>query len=125
MTGGMNDATTPIGELRRRVAAFVRERAWEPFHSPKDLAAALVVEASELLEIFLWKASSESEAMVGQPDLRARVLEELADVVILACDLANRMGADVAGAVEAKLAANARKYPVERSKGSNAKYTEL
>lgn len=120
-----SDSTTTIAALRERVLAFVRERDWEQFHSPKNLSMALAAEAGELMEHFLWSSHEESRAVAASPAKRARIADELADVVIYALEFANATGLDVAGSIDAKIAANAAKYPVEKSKGRSNKYTEL
>jgi NTP pyrophosphatase (non-canonical NTP hydrolase) len=121
----LSDSVTSVAELRQRVLAFARERDWEQFHSPKNLSMALAAEAGELMEHFLWTAPEASRAVADDPQRRGRVAEELADVVIYALQFANATGLDVAAAVEAKLAANALKYPVEKARGRAVKYTEL
>jgi hypothetical protein len=77
----MGDAETTLLALRERVAQFVRERDWEQFHSPKDLAVGLAIEAAEFLELFLWKEPAEVEAMAQQPEERARMAEDPPHVV--------------------------------------------
>jgi dCTP diphosphatase len=121
----LTDSATSVSELRERVLAFVRERDWEQFHSPKNLSMALAAEAAELMEHFLWASPEESRLVASDPGKRAKIADELADVVIYALEFANITGLDVAASVEAKIAANARKYPVEKSRGRSAKYTEL
>jgi NTP pyrophosphatase (non-canonical NTP hydrolase) len=86
---------------------------------------ALAAEAAELMEHFLWASPEQSRAVAADPAKRARIAEELADVVIYALEFANATGLDVAANIEAKMAANARKYPVEKARGRSAKYTEL
>jgi dCTP diphosphatase len=119
------DSATTVAELKSRVLAFVRERDWEQFHAPKNLSMALAAETAELMEHFLWTTPEESRAVAQDPAKRAKIAEELADVVIYALEFANATGLDVAAAVEAKMAANAKKYPVEKSRGRADKYTEL
>lgn len=109
----MND-TKEITEALRR---FRDERDWAQFHNAKDLAMALNIEAAELLEVFLWKAPE-------QADIDS-VKEELADVIAFALLLADKYDLDVKQIVLEKMAKNALKYPVEKSKGSAKKYTEL
>src|SRR5580698_10228673 len=121
----LNDSATSIAELKSRVLAFVRERDWEQFHAPKNLSMALSAEAAELMEHFLWATPEQSRAIVQDPAKRAKIAEELADVVIYALEFANTTGLDVAATIEAKMAANAKKYPVEKSRGRSDKYTEL
>lgn len=117
------DDTMTIQDLRRRVAAFVAARDWEQFHTPKDLAAAISIEAAELQEIFLWKTGGDVAALSGQPGALQCVRDELADVIILSLTLANRLDIDVAAAVSHKLDANAVKYPIELARGRADKYT--
>jgi dCTP diphosphatase len=121
----LSDSATTLAELKERVLAFARERDWEQFHAPKNLSMALAAEAAELMEHFLWASPEESRAVALDPAKRARIAEELADVVIYALEFANATGLDVAENIEAKIAANARKYPVEKARGRSAKYTEL
>ncbi len=123
--GGMNDATTTVQELKSRVLAFAREREWEQFHAPKNLSMALAAEAAELMEHFLWATSEASREVVKDSAKRAKIAEELADIVIYSLEFANVSGLDVAAAIEAKMAANAKKYPVEKARGRADKYTEL
>jgi dCTP diphosphatase len=121
----LTDSSTTVSELRERVLAFVRERDWEQFHTPKNLSMALAAETGELMEHFLWASAEESREIAKDPKKRAKIAEELADVVIYALEFANATGLDVAASIESKIAANALKYPVEKSKGRSAKYTEL
>ena len=119
------DSATTISELKARVLAFVRERDWEQFHTPKNLRMALAAEAGELMEHFLWATPEQSQAIAAEPAKRSKIADELADVVIYALEFANITGLDVAAAIEAKMAANAKKYPVEKARGRSDKYTEL
>jgi NTP pyrophosphatase (non-canonical NTP hydrolase) len=121
----LSDSSTTVNELKARVLAFVRERDWEQFHSPKNLSMALAAETAELMEHFLWSTPEESRAVAADPVKRAKIAEELADVVIYALEFANATGLDVAASIERKIAANAQKYPVEKARGRSAKYTEL
>lgn len=122
----LKDATATLGEIKARVLAFAHERDWEQFHAPKNLSMALAAEAGELMEHFLWDTPEASGAKVaGDPARRAKIEEELADVVIYALEFANMTGIDVAAAIERKMAQNAAKYPVAKAKGRSAKYNEL
>jgi NTP pyrophosphatase (non-canonical NTP hydrolase) len=121
----LTDSTTRISELKERVLAFVQERDWEQFHSPKNLSMALAAETAELMEHFLWATPEESKSVAKDPAKRSKIAEELADVVIYALEFANSTGLDIAASIESKIAANARKYPVEKARGRSAKYTEL
>jgi dCTP diphosphatase len=113
----------PIGELRQRLRQFAAERDWEQFHTPKNLAIALSVEAGELLEHFQW-LTPEQEAQLSAEQL-GRVRLEMADVLLYLVRLADRLDVDLVGAAMDKLAINAKKYPVELAKGNAKKYTEL
>ena len=121
----LTDSVTTVYDLKSRVLAFVRERDWEQFHSPKNLSMALAAEVGELMEHFLWATGEQSRAIASDPAKRARIADELADVVIYALEFANMTGLDVSKAIEEKMAANARKYPVEKARGRSDKYTEL
>lgn len=121
----MQDPTTTVAELRARVMAFARERDWEQFHSPKNLSMALAAESGELMEHFLWTGSRASADTVRDARKRPEIEDELADVVIYALEFANICGIDLSAAIEAKLAKNAKKYPVEKARGRATKYTEL
>ena len=111
-----------IDTLVARIRAFRDERDWMQFHNPKDMAAAISIEAAELQEIFLWKPSSDSiQITAGE---RERVQEEIADIAIYLLELADNVDIDLIGAVSAKLAKNATKYPVAQARGSSKKYTE-
>jgi dCTP diphosphatase len=121
----LTDSATTFAEIKSRVLAFARERDWEQFHAPKNLSMAMAAEAAELMEHFLWASPEQSRAVAQDPAKRLKIAEELADVVIYACEFANVTGLDIAAAIEAKMTANAVKYPVEKSRGRADKYTEL
>jgi NTP pyrophosphatase (non-canonical NTP hydrolase) len=114
-----------LADLVAAVAAFRDARDWAQFHTPKNLAAAVAIEAGELQERFLWKTDAEVDRDLADPARKAGVAEEIADVVMFAMLLADRLGIDLAEAVAAKLAANERKYPVQLARGNARKYTEL
>ena len=109
-------------ELIEQLRAFVRERDWEQFHTPRNLATALTVEAAELLEIFQWDRDNES---VEDETRKQRVAEELADIGIYALLLADRYGIDFKKAIATKLRMNSEKYPVDKAKGRSTKYIDL
>lgn len=111
--------------LRRAVIAFRDERDWAQFHNPKDLAMGLSIEAAELAELFLWKRPAEAEDALADPAFRSRLADELADVQVYLLYLADAAGLSLPAAVRDKMRKNAEKYPVDRAKGSAAKYTEL
>ncbi len=110
-------------ELTQRLLAFRAERDWAQFHNARSLAAALSVEASELLELFIWAKDAEVADIVDQR--RDEIEAELADVGMLLAYLCHDLGVDLAAAVSRKMDANALKYPVEKSRGRSDKYTRL
>lgn len=112
-------APTPE-ELRDALRRFAAAREWQPFHTPKNLAMALAVEAAELLEHFQW-LTAEQSARLGARDKRA-VGEEIADVLLYLLRLADVLGIDPLAAARRKMRINARKYPVTRARGNARKY---
>jgi NTP pyrophosphatase (non-canonical NTP hydrolase) len=112
-----------LDQLRDALRAFTAARDWERFHSPKNLAMALAVEASELLEVFQGLCEEDSRSL--DPGAKERAGEEIADVLLYLLLLSDRLGVDPVAAAERKMAANAQKYPVEKARGNSRKYTEL
>ena len=108
--------------LQLRLAAFAVARDWEQFHSPKNLAMALSVEAAELVEEFQWLTEAESKALDAERHERVRL--ELADVFIYLLRLADRLDVDLMRAADDKMVLNERKYPADRVRGDARKYTE-
>jgi dCTP diphosphatase len=121
----LTDSSATVSDLKSRVLAFARDRDWEQFHAPKNLSMALAAEAGELMEHFLWTSPEASRDVARDPAKRARIAEELADIVIYALEFANATDLDVAAAIESKMAVNAAKYPIEKARGRADKYTEL
>lgn len=111
-----------LDELRDRLREFVRERDWEQFHSPKNLAMAMIVEAAELVEHFQWLTEDQSSDI--SPEKREEVAHEIADTFIYLLRMADVLNIDLIDAAAAKMALNAQKYPADKVRGSNAKYTE-
>lgn len=107
------------------VRAFRDARDWSQFHTPKQLAAALAIEAAELQECFLWRTDEQVDAEMTTAARRDAVAEELADVLMFALLLADRLGIEVGRAIATKLAINEQKYPVGLARGTARKYTEL
>lgn len=103
-------------ETIKRIRDFTIDRNWEQFHSPANLAKALSIEASELLECFLWDEDNYNIE---------HVKEELADVIVYAQDLLDKLNLDVDDIVNAKMDINEKKYPIEKSYGSSKKYNEI
>ena len=110
-------------ETIAKVLKFRDERDWKQFHDPKSLASSICIEAAELLELFQWLTPEQAHRQAM--DKRERVSEEIADVAIYLIELADVAGIDFLQAIEAKLEKNAKKYPVEKSRGAWTKYTEL
>ena len=110
-------------ELTARIREFNRQRDWQPFHSPKNLATALMVEAGELAEIFQWMTHDQSR----RPDeaTRHRTSAEIGDVLIYLLNLSDTLGIDPLAAAADKLEVNRRKYPVALARGSAEKYDRL
>ncbi|NTV13090.1 MAG: nucleotide pyrophosphohydrolase [Desulfobulbaceae bacterium] len=109
-------------ELIEAVRAFRRERDWDQYHSPKNLAMALSVEVAELVEIFQWLTQAQS-GNLSQAQL-AHVKEEIGDVMIYLANLADKLGLDPLEAAFAKLEMNEKKYPADKARGKSEKYTE-
>lgn len=114
-----------VEKLNNQVAKFIEEREWDQFHSLKNLAMALSVETSELVEIFQWLKESESNEVPNNPKLKAKVEEEVADIFIYLMRIAVKSNIDIEDIVLKKIIKNSEKYPVEKSKGSAKKYTDL
>ena len=102
-------------DINERIRAFIKVRDWDQFHSPSNLAKSIVIEAAELLENFQWDEKYSLE----------EVADELADVLIYAYQLADKLGLDVNSIMHDKLDKNEIKYPVEKAKGNSQKYTEF
>jgi dCTP diphosphatase len=111
------DAHTTVGDLRDAVATFVDNRDWRPFHSPKNLAMSIAIEAAELMEHFQWLTGEEAQAAVEDPGERAAVAEELADVIIYCLSLSNALDLDISSAVLGKLETNEHRYPADEFRG--------
>jgi dCTP diphosphatase len=109
--------------LRDTLRRFAGDRDWDQFHSPKDLAMALVVEAAEALEHFQWVRDDESRAL--DQEANRKVEEELADVLICLIRLADQLGVDLLQATRRKISLNADRYPVDKARGNSRKYSDL
>lgn len=113
----MSDEQTTVSDLRNLVASFVNARDWQQFHTPKNLAMALAIEAAELMEHFQWLEPQESKDVARDAAKRDAAGEELADVICYALAMANELGIDVATTMHAKMQKNALKYPAEEFRG--------
>src|SRR5215208_692308 len=111
-----------LEDLRSAINAFIKERDWEQFHSPKNLAMALSVEVAEIVEHFQWLTEEDRKNL--PPEKLAEVREEIGDVMIYLTELADKLGIDPVKAAKAKMTINEQKYPAELVKGKASKYTE-
>ena len=111
-----------LEQLQQKLQAFVDERDWAQFHSPKNLAMAMIVEAAELVEHFQWH--TESESLMLSSDKREQVGHELADTFVYLLRIAQVLEIDLIEAANKKIALNALKYPAEKARGKNNKYTD-
>ena len=114
---------TELERLREQLRDFAAARDWDQFHSPKNLAMALAVEAGELLETFQWLTEEQSRKLA--PEALAAASEEVADVLLYLVRLSDQLGIDPIAAASRKLLANAEKYPADKARGNSKKYTEL
>ena len=112
-----------IEKIQAILAEFATERDWDQFHNPKNLAMAMSVEASEILEHFQWLTPEQAEVMKADPEIKPLVSEEIADVMIYLLRIADTLEVDIEEAVFAKIEKNAEKYPVSLSKGQATKYS--
>ena len=112
-----------IEELVNKIIKFRKDRDWEQFHNPKDLAISLSLEASEVLEHFQWKSKEEVEKYILENKLE--IGEELADVLYWVLLMGNDLNIDVLEALNKKMKMNEKKYPIEKAKGKHTKYTKL
>jgi dCTP diphosphatase len=120
---GRTAMNNDLKEAREVLRRFAAERDWDQFHSPKNLASALAVEAAELLEHFQWLTEEQSKELSAEK--KQKVAEEIADVLIYLIRLADKLDVDLFDTMRDKIAKNEKKYPVEKSRGSAKKYTEL
>ncbi len=122
----MNDTRASLDDLTQQLLEFRDARDWRQFHSLKDLILSLSLEAGELLELSQWKPEKQfEEEALNDEKMQQRLKEECADVLLYLLLVAERTGIDLQTAAEQKLAANNLKYPVEKSRGTSTKYTEL
>ncbi|MBE5948760.1 MAG: nucleotide pyrophosphohydrolase [Lachnospiraceae bacterium] len=119
------DKTMSINDLQETIKKFCEERDWDQFHNPKDLAIGISTEANELLDIFRFKSEEEMKAQFQEESIRTHIEEEVADVLFFVLRFAQMNNINLEKCIEDKLRKNAKKYPVEKIKGKNLKYTEL
>ena len=119
----MSKNSDSLEHLRKQIAAFAAERDWDQFHNPKNLSTAVAVEAGELIEHFQWLTPEQAENLPTAA--REDVALECADVLLFLIRLCDRLDIDLAAAAERKLGLNAKKYPVDKSRGRSTKYDKL
>ena len=112
-----------IAELTAEIQTFVDAREWRKFHNPKDLAVAIAAEAGELMQHFVWQQHDQIQQRVENH--REEIASEIADVAILLFEFADNLGFKLGDVMQAKIANNDVRYPVEKSRGNNLKYSEL
>ena len=120
-----SDETATVADLKALIRQFVIDRDWDQYHFPKDLAIGLSIEAAELLEHFRFRNNEECAERLQNPDLRREVGHELADVLYFALLMCANLDLDATNILREKLAISGERYPVEKARGRNMKYTEL
>jgi NTP pyrophosphatase (non-canonical NTP hydrolase) len=113
----LKDPETTVDDLKVAIRKFIRERDWEKYHNPKDIAESICIEAAELLQLFQWQKPENSREVADNPSKLKQVKEELADIAIYCLSMANAIEIDVAEAVFQKINLNKTKYPVSLYKG--------
>jgi dCTP diphosphatase len=111
-------------QLATALRTFAAEREWDQFHTPKNLATSLSVEAAELLELFQWSRGQKGWDEIADVSIRTKIEDELADILLYVIRFADKAGMDLQAIAERKIALNAAKYPPERFRGSDRKYDE-
>jgi len=112
-----DDKNTTINDLISQVRLFLKERDWEKYHNPKDLAESICIESAELLQLFQWTKREETKQFKNDPLKVQQIKEELADVLIYCLSMANTLNIDLTTAILEKIEHNKKKYPKERYKG--------
>jgi NTP pyrophosphatase (non-canonical NTP hydrolase) len=118
------DSKTNIHELKQKIKDFCEVRDWDQYHDAKELAIGIITEAGELLDHFRFKTQKQMEEMFKNPEKKAEITDEMADVFYFLLRLAQRYDIDLTTALNKKIDKNEKRYPVEKAKGSNKKYTE-
>ena len=119
------DQDTKIEVLKDATRQFCEEREWDQFHTIKDLAIGAVTESAELLEVFRFQSEKQIEELLKQPAQREAISDELADVLFFLLRISQKYDFDLSDAFLKKLQKNKTKYPIEKAKGQNTKYTNL
>ena len=111
-------------QLATALRTFAAERDWDQFHTPKNLATSLSVEAAELLELFQWSRGQKGWDEIADVTIRTKIEDELADILLYVIRFADKAAIDLQAIAERKIALNAKKYPPEKFRGSDRKYDE-
>ncbi len=119
----MNLSKKTVYDFQNQIKDFCDQRDWNQFHNPKDLSISLMLEASELLELFQW--GSDSELLESDTNLKIQVADELADIFYWVLLISQKFQVDLSMAFEDKMAKNSAKYPIDKSKGNHLKYTKF
>jgi NTP pyrophosphatase (non-canonical NTP hydrolase) len=119
------DSNTSISQLKELVKKFCEARDWDQYHNAKELAIGVITESAELLEHFRFKTEKQLEELFKNPDKKSDISEEMADILYFLLRLAQRYDIDLTTALNKKIEKNEKRYPVEKVKGLNKKYTEL
>jgi len=114
-----------LDDLIAKALNFRKERNWKQYHSARNIALSVSLEAAELLEIFQWKTDAEAKELINEPDQRENIADELSDILLYIILMANDLNIDLIEAADKKIDKNAAKYPVDKVKGKAVKYTEL
>jgi NTP pyrophosphatase (non-canonical NTP hydrolase) len=121
----MKDNERKIHELKEKIRDFCEARDWDQFHDAKELAIALSIEASELLEIFRWKSPEEVQELFKNEKKKENIEDEMADILYFLVRIAQLYDLDLSDALDKKMKKNEEKYPIEKARGSNKKYNEF
>ena len=121
----MSDSDTTVAELKRIARRFSEDRDWEKYHDARNLAIGVVTEASELLQEFRFKSDGEIEEIFRSPAGRERIADEIADTLYFVFEFSQRYDVDLSTEFRRKMKKNEERYPIEKARGSNKKYTEL
>lgn len=114
-----------LDKLKSIVQTFCEDRDWDQFHSPKDLPIGVITEAAELLEIFRFQSDEQALELFENPQIKEEIEDELADVLFFLLRFSQRFDVDLTKALLRKIEKSEKKYPVEKAKGKNTKYTKL
>lgn len=114
-----------LDKLKSIVQTFCEDRDWDQFHSPKDLAIGVITEAAELLEIFRFQSDEQALELLENSQLKEEIEDELADVLFFLLRFSQRFDVNLTKAMLRKIEKSEKKYPVEKAKGKNVKYTKL